>query len=153
MLTTHCKWPSLLLQDIVSGMFPLLSVLVGSRWETASNAIYGCLVEHLHNPPQAERKHFIFLETNSDLLPYSWLGGWGQKYSEERRITLNQKSAEGEKSQSLEWKGGIELETETLGGDKKKSNQFKLHHQGKVDLHSQSNIGSVLESSVLGSMG
>lgn len=76
---------------------------------------YGCLVEHSHNPPQAERKHFIFLETNSDLLPYSWLGGWGQKYSEERRITLNQKSAEGEKSQSLEWKEGIELETETLG--------------------------------------
>ena len=73
-------------------------------------------------------------------LTVGWEGAWGQKYSEERRITLNQKSAEGEKSQSLEWKEGIELETET-------------HHQGKVDLHSQSNIGSVLESSVLGSMG
>ena len=28
---------------------------------------YGCLVQHLRNPPQVERKHFIFLETNSAL--------------------------------------------------------------------------------------
>ena len=27
-------------------------------------------------------------------MPYSWLGAWGEKYSEERRIALNQNSAE-----------------------------------------------------------